>query len=188
MVCAPSSFAHPTGIELTTSCLQTAESQIPRKIRPDVVLTCGTLGQTRVPIEYHLHAKTRRLAGTSSSGANRDRTGDLLLAKQALSQLSYGPRSLNIRATERISASERSCGPPRAEASAGLVCRYLPLRRPCCVPALALTPAIQASYAEVLARSACSSATTRRASARVGALTRRLVQGGPRPTRSCARP
>ena len=28
-----------------------------------------------------------RLAG----GANRDRTGDLLLAKQALSQLSYGP-------------------------------------------------------------------------------------------------
>ena len=32
-----------------------------------------------------------------SSGASRDRTGDLLLAKQALSQLSYGPRSLNIR-------------------------------------------------------------------------------------------
>ncbi len=27
-------------------------------------------------------------------GANRDRTGDLLLAKQALSQLSYGPKSL----------------------------------------------------------------------------------------------
>jgi hypothetical protein len=26
-----------------------------------------------------------------SNGANRDRTGDLLLAKQALSQLSYGP-------------------------------------------------------------------------------------------------
>ncbi len=28
-----------------------------------------------------------------SSGANRDRTGDLLLAKQALSQLSYTPFS-----------------------------------------------------------------------------------------------
>jgi hypothetical protein len=28
---------------------------------------------------------------TSSGGANRDRTDDLLLAKQALSQLSYGP-------------------------------------------------------------------------------------------------
>jgi hypothetical protein len=27
------------------------------------------------------------------NGANRDRTGDLLLAKQALSQLSYGPRA-----------------------------------------------------------------------------------------------
>ncbi len=27
-----------------------------------------------------------------TGGANRDRTDDLLLAKQALSQLSYGPR------------------------------------------------------------------------------------------------
>jgi hypothetical protein len=91
MVCAPSSFAHPTGIEPTTSCLQTAESQIPHKMRLDVVLACGTLSQIGVPIEYQLPAKTRRLAGTSSYGANRDRTGDLLLAKQALSQLSYGP-------------------------------------------------------------------------------------------------
>ena len=33
-----------------------------------------------------------RFAGTFCNGANRDRTGDLLLAKQALSQLSYGPR------------------------------------------------------------------------------------------------
>src|SRR5574340_670057 len=31
---------------------------------------------------------------TSAGGANRDRTGDLLLAKQALSQLSYGPARL----------------------------------------------------------------------------------------------
>ncbi len=29
--------------------------------------------------------------GLATGGANRDRTGDLLLAKQALSQLSYGP-------------------------------------------------------------------------------------------------
>jgi len=29
--------------------------------------------------------------GRGAGGANRDRTGDLLLAKQALSQLSYGP-------------------------------------------------------------------------------------------------
>ena len=34
-----------------------------------------------------LHAAFLKRPG----GANRDRTGDLLLAKQALSQLSYGP-------------------------------------------------------------------------------------------------
>ena len=34
----------------------------------------------------------RTLGGNlGTGGANRDRTGDLLLAKQALSQLSYGP-------------------------------------------------------------------------------------------------
>ena len=31
-------------------------------------------------------------SNVETGGANRDRTGDLLLAKQALSQLSYGPR------------------------------------------------------------------------------------------------
>jgi hypothetical protein len=31
------------------------------------------------------------------NGANRDRTGDLLLAKQALSQLSYGPSTFEFR-------------------------------------------------------------------------------------------
>jgi hypothetical protein len=38
-------------------------------------------------------ATTRTLAFTRTflDGASRDRTGDLLLAKQALSQLSYGP-------------------------------------------------------------------------------------------------
>ena len=34
------------------------------------------------------------LAALFRSGANRDRTGDLLLAKQALSQLSYGPAAI----------------------------------------------------------------------------------------------
>jgi hypothetical protein len=42
-----------------------------------------------------LTAKRRRhrlaLSSWNPGGANRDRTGDLLLAKQALSQLSYGP-------------------------------------------------------------------------------------------------
>jgi hypothetical protein len=39
-----------------------------------------------------------------SSGANRDRTGDLLLAKQALSQLSYGPWKAKYRRYEVVSA------------------------------------------------------------------------------------
>ena len=40
----------------------------------------------------HRASQTFRLAGRAGAGgANRDRTGDLLLAKQALSQLSYGP-------------------------------------------------------------------------------------------------
>ena len=34
---------------------------------------------------------------TKTGGANRDRTGDLLLAKQALSQLSYGPFGLFLK-------------------------------------------------------------------------------------------
>ena len=34
----------------------------------------------------------RLIENIDPGGANRDRTGDLLLAKQALSQLSYGPR------------------------------------------------------------------------------------------------
>jgi hypothetical protein len=33
---------------------------------------------------------------TFLSGASRDRTGDLLLAKQALSQLSYGPFGVRV--------------------------------------------------------------------------------------------
>jgi hypothetical protein len=40
---------------------------------------------------YTIRAPSIRRSAQSSSGASRDRTGDLLLAKQALSQLSYGP-------------------------------------------------------------------------------------------------
>ena len=39
------------------------------------------------------HHASRGWSG-KSGGASRDRTGDLLLAKQALSQLSYGPAGL----------------------------------------------------------------------------------------------
>jgi hypothetical protein len=40
----------------------------------------------RIPLGDRFQIKTEH-----TGGANRDRTGDLLLAKQALSQLSYGP-------------------------------------------------------------------------------------------------
>ena len=42
-----------------------------------------------------LNAHAQRWILRKTGGANRDRTGDLLLAKQALSQLSYGPRSVS---------------------------------------------------------------------------------------------
>ena len=38
-----------------------------------------------------LARRTSNFVAGVAGGANRDRTGDLLLAKQALSQLSYGP-------------------------------------------------------------------------------------------------
>ena len=38
-----------------------------------------------------------KTAGRKAGGANRDRTDDLLLAKQALSQLSYGPEPYVVR-------------------------------------------------------------------------------------------
>ena len=47
--------------------------------------------------ERSLHAAFRVVTGPG--GANRDRTGDLLLAKQALSQLSYGPNPFPGRAS-----------------------------------------------------------------------------------------
>ena len=43
--------------------------------------------QSRARTQLIADSSTSRVAG----GANRDRTDDLLLAKQALSQLSYGP-------------------------------------------------------------------------------------------------
>jgi hypothetical protein len=49
--------------------------------------------QWRVPRNWLLIPRGIAKAG----GANRDRTDDLLLAKQALSQLSYGPRTEALR-------------------------------------------------------------------------------------------
>src|SRR5438552_3755247 len=48
--------------------------------------------QSRLPRDWLLFPSRAR-----AGGANRDRTGDLLLAKQALSQLSYGPAAFSNR-------------------------------------------------------------------------------------------
>ena len=42
------------------------------------------------PTKIRVYTKCA-ISGGKGDGASRDRTGDLLLAKQALSQLSYGP-------------------------------------------------------------------------------------------------
>ena len=48
-------------------------------------------GYRRYPRVIAHRVRTKRQVAFQVGGANRDRTGDLLLAKQALSQLSYGP-------------------------------------------------------------------------------------------------
>src|SRR2546421_545704 len=52
-------------------------------------------------------------AGRGAGGASRDRTGDLLVANQALSQLSYGPSSM---------------GRNRPRAKSVVLARHAPLR------------------------------------------------------------
>jgi hypothetical protein len=51
-----------------------------------------------------------------SGGARRDRTDDLLLAKQALSQLSYGPAPVGIGKSELTDLPSRSSRAARAKA------------------------------------------------------------------------
>ena len=50
-----------------------------------------TIGSSKIPSSDRTLVRTKRQVAFQVGGANRDRTGDLLLAKQALSQLSYGP-------------------------------------------------------------------------------------------------
>ena len=52
-------------------------------------LDCETVASRTVRMAFD--ALHRRLIGKPSGGARRDRTDDLMLAKHALSQLSYGP-------------------------------------------------------------------------------------------------
>ena len=69
----------------------------------------------------------RRLAdGIAAGGARRDRTDDLLLAKQALSQLSYGPAPVDTRLRHSASKTRADA----LSASAG----NLRVRRLACEP------------------------------------------------------
>ncbi len=79
---------------------QDQESAGPQEATPDTT-EMGPIGHNRAqPGSLGLREAVRRglpdlkntpISSHFPNGANRDRTGDLLLAKQALSQLSYGP-------------------------------------------------------------------------------------------------
>jgi hypothetical protein len=62
--------------------------------RPKPILNVGNFVPSRLILEGKLHRAPRaapRSPARQNGGAERDRTDDLLLAKQALSQLSYSP-------------------------------------------------------------------------------------------------
>jgi hypothetical protein len=62
-------------------------------------------GITRVelrPLSIQEHKKTPGLAGVFFDGARRARTADLLIANQALSQLSYSPSKADCSAQEGL--------------------------------------------------------------------------------------
>jgi hypothetical protein len=64
----------------------------PPGYEPDELPGCSTPRQT-CGLLRHIKRGRRKL---DSGGDDRDRTGDLLLAKQALSQLSYAPVNSNF--------------------------------------------------------------------------------------------
>jgi hypothetical protein len=78
-------------------------------------------------LEAAASRENRVLAGCCASGARRDRTADLLLAKQALSHLSYGPSTGSLArergaeaaryAARRSSPATRSVASPRPPSS-----------------------------------------------------------------------
>ncbi len=60
-----------------------------------------------------------RRSASKTGGARRDRTDDLMLAKHALSQLSYGPMGTEPRRVRALGAKRRKAErPPRLMARA----------------------------------------------------------------------
>ena len=62
-----------------------------RRMSPEGSMTVAELFSTDEPKMFDPMIEQRSRAPRENGGARRDRTDDLLLAKQALSQLSYGP-------------------------------------------------------------------------------------------------
>ena len=57
--------------------------------------------------ERCFHTRANFSIGSGVGGARRDRTDDLLLAKQALSQLSYGPFGSKAERSQRSEARKK---------------------------------------------------------------------------------
>src|ERR1700680_633336 len=58
-------------------------------------ITPAHVGTLNVGSHELASSRASRLAGGGAGGASRDRTGDLLVTNQALSQLSYGPSPMS---------------------------------------------------------------------------------------------
>ena len=102
---APANHARHTG---PNPRLQNQEPHRPARTTRAANITLFTMSKNQTPAEQrqgpiktnvpHKPIKspedpTSEAQSAKDGGADRDRTDDLLLAKQALSQLSYGPRS-----------------------------------------------------------------------------------------------
>ena len=72
---------------------------VTRNARIDLLFTMSDITRhsgKAEPARINILANEPRKLAAPSGGARRDRTDDLLLAKQALSQLSYGPAPVSV--------------------------------------------------------------------------------------------
>ncbi len=69
---------------------------------PNLLVTFATLLRRSTPTAPHMTKVTVRFH--QNGGGERDRTDDLLLAKQALSQLSYTPMMVGLRRVELLTS------------------------------------------------------------------------------------
>jgi hypothetical protein len=114
------SFREPELAKIWSSCLE-------KCLRPSYTLRASAGSLRRCATSGWL--ASRSCAAAKAGGASRDRTGDLKLAKLALSQLSYGPSYARLAASfggqarwvlceawlaRRSSAGAKSGGPSRS--------------------------------------------------------------------------